>query len=121
MAKTKTDPKKQETRRYRLVAGLHQDENGLHNAKDPKTCIVESRTDLVKRFPEKFRRLDESEDLPRAPASGVADADGLENMTNEQLSQLAHDNEVDLSGAESREDVIELIRNALGTDADDNS
>jgi hypothetical protein len=125
MAKSKdaAGAKKQpETRRYKLVAGLHQDKDGLHDAKDPKTNLIESSVDLAKRFPEKFRKLDDAEDLPRAPSSGLTDAEGLENLSDQQLAQLAKDNEIDLTGANSREDAIELIRNAMeGQDLDDDN
>lgn len=119
----KATKKQPEVNRYRLIAGLHSDKDGLHDAKDPKTYIVESARDLAKQFPEKFRRLGEVDDLPKAPESGVTDLDNLDNMTDAQLSQLAKDNEVDLTGARSREDAIELIRNALdnGPVDDDNA
>jgi len=99
--------------RYQLMVGLHEDENGLHSAKDPKTNIITTHLELDKKFGrEKFRRL-HTDEVAAPVASSTSDNNGdreaLEGMTIKELQKYASGEEINLGDAKTKDEIIDTI------------
>lgn len=112
-AKATADPRP--LMRFRLLAGKHVDENGvLHNARDPKTCVFESRVDCVARFgANKFALMQPGEVAPPLAPLAHEPNDGLDDMTLEELQQMAGDESIDVAG-DDKPAVMAKLRKAFG-------
>ena len=90
-------------KKYRVLRGLHTSgstrdgTNKIYEQGD----TVESETNLVERFINKFERVYDD-----------PDDDGLEKMTVDALKKVAEAEEVDLSDIASKKDIITAIRAA---------
>ena len=100
-------------RTFRLLASLHWDDNNtLHDARDPKTFIVKSQRDLVAEFGrEKFVELHEHEPT----AAPVIKYVPMEAMSLADLQGFARDEGIDLKNAKTKPEVLKVLQSALNT------
>lgn len=124
------------TRYFKLVAGKHSEPtynnvgrvsgSKAYNARDPKNNIVESETDLVKAFPNKFVEVDkkgnpkrEEVAIEEVPENMLANDQGTKDPPNspQALPLKATDNEAEDEGDD--EDERELVDSKLGEDVTD--
>lgn len=117
-------------RKYKLKAGTFargQGENTeVYHAKDPRANVVESDVNLAARWPEKFDLMSTEDDegfSADEPVPGPKEdkpkkeqgqettitEDELRGMTKQELQQFADDNEIDMSGAKTKEDMINVL------------
>lgn len=79
-----------------------------------KPTYIESDVDLVERFgPAKFAYADEPVQPQAQPQDQWAD---LEKKSEKQLRSLAEFEEIDVSKAKTKQEIIELLRSALSGD-----
>lgn len=79
-----------------------------------KPTFIESDVDLVERFgAAKFAYADEPLQVQAQPQDQWAD---LEKKTEKQLRSLAEYEEIDVTKAKTKQEVIELLRSALSGD-----
>lgn len=111
--------------RFRLLAGMHI-QNDPMSGKERiyrAGAVFESVTDLARRWPEKFERVLDSTPLTPDPAASGMDAspssaplpssgDEYEGMTVKELQALAAEEEIDLKGARTREEILTVLRKA---------
>jgi hypothetical protein len=107
---------------YKLLAGQHVEKDAEGNRKKYKAGqYVSSKLDLERRHgTRKFRKISDDDVAPAVaklddPTQPKAKRqppvnDALDDMTVEQLKQLAEDDEIDLSGATRKADIIQKIR-----------
>lgn len=97
--------------KFQLLAGRHitgqKEERRIYRIGD----VIESDDDLVKRFGgDKFQRVDDD-----AKATDVNDSRRatLEAMTLKELRKFADDEEIDLGGASRKNEIINVIVEAM--------
>lgn len=98
-------------RTFRLLASLHwDDDNVLHDARDPKTFLVKSPRDLVAEFGrEKFVEVHTNE----PSAAPVIKYVPMEAMTLGDLQNFAKDEGIDLKSAKTKQEVLKVLQAAL--------
>lgn len=118
--------------KFKLLRGVHVDETGRHEP--GKNPIIESETDLVKRFGgDRYQMLEGPPvPLPRTKAEAKVEAqsaveksyletaggpppeeDGLEGMSVRELKALAEQREIDLTTCTGKAEILNTIREAL--------
>ena len=97
--------------RFRIRVGRHSEGGKLYDANDEKRNLITTTKDLVEMFgPEKFERLPD-DDQPGRAFQG--DKDRLMSMTVTQLRGLAEEEEIDLSEANNKREIVTTIYRAL--------
>jgi hypothetical protein len=104
--------------RFRLTGGSHVMTNpaGGGEITIHRGEIIESDKDLTEIFPNKFELVGEGATSQASPPPGQLPpaSDGLEEMTLKELQSFAAEEEVDLKGAKTKEDMIKAIRASIG-------
>ncbi len=100
-------------RTFRLLASLHwDDDNVMHDARNPDTMLVKSTRDLVKEFGrEKFIEVHTNE----PQAAPVIKYVPMEAMTLGDLQNFAKDEDIDLKNAKTKPEVLKALQAALNT------
>jgi len=95
--------------KYRLLAGTHTTGSTAKNNRRRYHVgdIIESDEDLVKRF-----NRANSVKFEVVPDSNGGVSDGLDDMTVEELRQLAEAEEIDLGDAVRKPRIIRILREA---------
>ena len=84
------------------------------SANPSKPTIIESDVDLVERFGSaKFAYADDQAQAQMQPQDQWAD---LDKKTEKQLRSLAEYEEIDVSKAKNKQEIIEMLRSALSGD-----
>lgn len=115
---------------FKLLVGRHSVGSGLNRKiyDAGKNNIVVSAGDLCKfnrpGTPAKFRKISDEDLTSKDPTvqaavndtkpAGPAPEDTLNSMTVPDLRKLAEEEEIDLSGARTKEEIMEKIRRAAG-------
>jgi hypothetical protein len=94
---------------YRLKCGSHHDGKKFYE----EGSLIDTSIDLLKLDPVKFEEV--SRRLPEMRGESPRGYEGisLEDLTMDELKLLAKEERVDVSGAESRADLLEVLRVVL--------
>lgn len=120
--------KPSKTRRYRILQGKHVEgnkKNGVYakgdrgpgvyrvyDSRDTDNCIIETDVNLLMfnssdpAAPRRFCLATDQETI----AKHVANNSVLEDMTEEQIRNIAASNEVDIERAANKEEMIDILR-----------
>lgn len=100
-------------RTFRLLASLHwDDDNVMHDARDPATMLVKSQRDLVAEFGrDKFIEVHNQEPA----AAPVIKYVPMEAMTLGDLQNFAKDEGIDLKSTKTKPEVLKVLQAALSS------
>ncbi len=100
-------------RTFRLLASLHwDDDNVLHDARNPETMLVKTSRDLVAEFGrDKFIELHDHQPV----AAPVIKYVPMEAMNLSDLQNFAKDEGIDLKSAKTKPEVLKVLQTALNT------
>jgi hypothetical protein len=112
-AAAKDDGKRGPVRTFRLLTSLHiDDDNVIHDARDPETFIVKTHRDLVAQFGrEKFVEVHAHEHT----AAPIIKYVPMEAMSLTDLQNFAKDEGIDLKAAKTKPEVLKALQAALST------
>ena len=98
-------------RTFRLLASLHiDDDNQIHDCRDPETFLVKTHRDLVAEFGrEKFVEIHNREQV----AAPVIKYVPMEAMSLTDLQNFAKDEDIDLKNAKTKPEVLKVLQAAL--------
>ena len=103
--------------KFKLLRGAHCSGRGATRRVYEKGDIIETDIELDKEFGEKFERLQGDVRVVPAPAVSeevvVEDPYNLATMTKAELLKFAKSEGIDIPKAANKEDIIELIQQAL--------
>jgi len=114
----KKDPNKKFKYTFRLLRGRHQDATGTYSSNDPKNNVIRTDEELDKRFnsqgSEKFLRISEElvDTTPKAtePSSQEEAVDEYDDMSLDQLKEVADAEEVDIEGLTTEDEIRKALR-----------
>lgn len=100
-------------RTFRLLSSLHwDDDNFLHDARDPNTMLVKTSRDLVAEFGrDKFIEIHDHQPV----AAPVVKYVPMEAMSLGDLQNFAKDEGIDLKSAKTKPEVLKVLQAALNT------
>ena len=96
--------------KFRLVRGLHNDGEKTYQVGD----IIETDIDLAAKFNQPSSGSIKFEPLSMvSPAQSQADTENLSKLTVKQLKEIAEDNEIDLEGCSTKDEILNAVQGAL--------